>query len=170
MLIRAEVPDDYAAITRVNCAAFGGDEEARLVELLRKNRLLIASLVAVGESGEVVGHIAFSPATILTGGNERQVAALAPMAVVPALQRRGIGSMLVDRGVQACRHAGYRALIVVGHPDYYPRFGFSHTLVEGLENPFGAGTAFMGLELARGSLTDITGGRVVYPEVFTQLS
>ena len=78
--------------------------------------------------------------------------------------------MLIDRGLQACRHAGYRAVIVVGHPGYYPRFGFSHTLVEGLKNPFAAGAAFMGLELARGALSDIEGGRIAYPEVFNQLT
>ncbi len=170
VLIRPETTDDHAAIAAVNAAAFGGDQEARLVDLLRKARLLIASLVAVDESGQVVGHIAFSPATLLVGSNERQVASLAPMAVVPAHQRRGIGSMLIDGGLQACRHAGYRAVIVVGHPDYYPRFGFSYVLVERLENPFIAGPAFMGLELARGALSDVEGGRVVYPEVFNQLT
>ena len=118
----------------------------------------------------MVGHIAFSPVTLTTADHERQVASLAPMAVLPDRQRRGIGWMPVDRGLQACRLAGYRAVIVVGHPDYYPRFGFSHTLVEGLENPFTAGTAFMGLELARGSLSDVEGGRVVYPDVFKKLS
>jgi putative acetyltransferase len=170
MLIRAETSGDHAAITRVNGAAFGGDGEARLVDLLRQARLLVASLVAVDDSGQVIGHIAFSPVTILADSSERQVASLAPMAVAPSHQRQGIGSMLVDRGLQACRAAGYRAVIVVGHPGYYPRFGFSHALVEGLENPFGAGTAFMGLELARGALSDLGGGRVVYPEVFDQLS
>ena len=170
VLIRSETADDLVAIGQVNCAAFGGNEEARLVDLLRNGRLLIASLVAVDEAGEVVGHIAFSPVTITAANHERQVASLAPMSVVPELQRRGIGSMLVDRGLQVCRQAGYRAVIVVGHPDYYPRFGFSHALVEGLRNSFAAGTAFMGLELARGSLSDVDGGRVIYPDMFGQLS
>ena len=170
MLIRAETTDDHASVATVNIAAFGGEEEARLVDLLRKERLLIASLVAVDDAEQVIGHIALSPATLLVGSNERQVASLAPMAVVPSRQRQGIGSMLVDRGLHACRNAGYRAVIVVGHPNYYPRFGFSHALVEKLANPFATGTAFMGLELARGALSDVEGGRVVYPEVFSQLS
>jgi len=170
VLIRAETIDDVAAITRVTCAAFGGHEEARLVELLRNGRLLIASLVAVDDAGHVLGHIAFSPVTIATADHERQVASLAPMAVAPEFQRQGIGSMLVAAGLQACRAAGYRAVIVVGHPTYYPRFGFSYMLVEGLANPFGGGTAFMGMELARGSLSGIDGGRVIYPDVFNQLS
>ena len=170
MIIRAEALDDYDAIAEVNRAAFGGDAEARLVAWLRADRQVIASLVAVDESGQIVGHILFSPATILAGTDERQVASLAPMAVVPAHQRRGIGSMLVERGLQACKLAGYRAVIVVGHPDYYPRFGFSAALVARLENPFAAGDAFMGLELARGSLTDLNDGRIVYPAAFTYLS
>jgi putative acetyltransferase len=77
--------------------------------------------------------------------------------------------MLVERGLQACRHGGFRAVIVVGHPSYYPRFGFAHSLVEGLANPFATGAEFMGLELARGALSDVEGGRVVYPGVFDQL-
>ena len=170
MLVRPEDPDDYAAIAAVNRAAFGGNEEATLVELLRKDGLIIASAVAINDSGEVVGHILFSPATILAGNNELKVASLAPMAVVPGFQCRGVGSMLVQHGLEACRQAGYRAVIVVGHPSYYPRFGFSHGLVAGLANPFTATEAFMGLELARGSLSDLGEGRVVYPDAFNQLS
>lgn len=170
MIIRAEALDDHAAIAEVNQAAFGGDAEARLVASLRADRQVIASLVAVDESGQVVGHVLFSPATIRTGTDERQVASLAPMAVLPSHQRQGIGSMLVERGLQACKLAGYRAVIVVGHPDYYPRFGFSATLVARLENPFTAGDAFMAMELARGSLSDLQDGRIVYPEAFNHLS
>ena len=77
--------------------------------------------------------------------------------------------MLVERGLEACKQAGYRAAIVVGHPNYYPRFGFSHALVANLENPFANGDAFMGIALARGSLSGLDDGRIVYPEVFNQL-
>jgi putative acetyltransferase len=92
------------------------------------------------------------------------------MAVTPAQQRRGIGSMLVERGLQECKRAGYRAAIVVGHPTYYPRFGFSPKLVANLENPFAKDDAFMGMELSRGSLSDLGAGRVVYPAAFDDLS
>jgi putative acetyltransferase len=166
MLIRVETQGDEDAIARVNCAAFGGDQEARLVEQLRTDGLVIVSLVAVDDSGQIVGHILFSPVTIVTGTNERQIASLAPMAVVPSYQRRGIGVRLVEHGLQMCKHAGYRAVIVVGHPDYYPRFGFSSAFVARLDNPLGAGEAFMGLELARGSLSDLEAGRIVYPRAF----
>lgn len=169
VIIRAETADDLAAIGAVNRAAFGGEEEARLVELLRNEGAMIASFVAVDPSGEMVGHILFSPATIVTPMNEMQVASLAPMAVVPSRQRQGVGSMLVKHGLQACKQAGYRAVIVVGHLNYYPRFGFSHAVVHRLENPFATDDAFMGLELAPGSLSNLE-GRIVYPKAFDQLS
>jgi putative acetyltransferase len=167
--IRPETSDDYAFIDQVNREAFGGDEEARLVILLREQGSVITSLVAVDESDHVVGHIMFSPATIVTTSHEMRVASLAPMAVTPAKQRRGIGSMLVARGLQECKRAGYRAAIVVGHPSYYPRFGFSPHIVSTLENPFAKGDMFMGVELSRGALSDLGAGRVVYPDVFDQL-
>jgi putative acetyltransferase len=164
--IRAESDEDIAAIDRVNREAFGGDVEARLVEALRHERAVIASLVAVDERGQIVGHILFSPATLITPSHEMRVASLAPMAVIPARQRTGIGSMLVGRGLQECKRAGYRAAIVVGHPNYYPRFGFSSAVVEHLNNPFAKGDAFMGIELAHGSLSGLDDGRIVYPDAY----
>ena len=170
VLIRPETSNDHDAIAAVNRAAFGGDEEARLVGLLRQSVDVIASFVALADTGEIVGHILFSTATIATAETELRVASLAPMAVLPSHQRQGIGSMLVEQGLRACRQSRYRACIVVGHPDYYSRFGFEHAIVAQLENPFAAGVAFMGLELARGSLTGLGPGRVVYPEAFSQVS
>ena len=106
-MIRSECSEDVAAIAHVNREAFGSDVEARLVEALRHERAVIASLVAVDEGGQVVGHILFSPVTIITASHEMRVASLAPMAVAPARQRTGIGSMLVSRGLQECKRAGY---------------------------------------------------------------
>lgn len=147
-------------------AAFDSPLEATLVERLREDGLVIASLLAVDDTRRVLGHILFSPVTIVTGtGDQMQVASLAPMSVLPSHQRRGIGSMLVERGIQACRQAHSRAVVVVGHVNYYPRFGFSYALVSRLANPFAAGEAFMGLELDRGALSDMD-GTVVYPKAF----
>ena len=166
MLIRPETPEDHAAIAEVNRAAFRGPLEAMLVERLRSDGLLIVSLVAVDQAGKIVGHILFSIATMVTTEGDRiPVASLAPMAVLPSDQRRGIGGRLVERGLEACRQARHRAVIVVGHPNYYPRFGFSHSVVSRLTNPFATDDAFMGLELVSGSLSGLE-GRVVYPDAF----
>jgi len=170
VLIRPETVDDYAAIREVNLAAFGSALEATLVERLRDDGLVIASLVAVDGAGQFVGHILFTPVTIMaTDGDQMQVASLAPMCVLPSHRRRGIGSMLVEHGIEVCRRAHCRAMVLVGHPSYDPRFGFSHAVVAGLKNPFAADEAFMGLELVRGFLSDIE-GRVVYPEASNQFS
>jgi putative acetyltransferase len=167
--IRAETAEDYAGITQVNRSAFGGDDEARLVDLLRQGIDVIASLVAVAPSGEVVGHIMFTRAAIVAPDAGVQVASLAPMAVAPSWQRQGVGSKLVEQGLGVCREAGYEAVIVVGHPSYYPRFGFTHAVVRHLTNLFAASEAFMGLEFVPGALVQLDTGQVVYPEAFNQL-
>jgi putative acetyltransferase len=169
MLIREETPADYAAIAEVNRLAFEGDVEAALIGQLRSSGTFIASLVALDEHGRVVGHILFSRVRLAgPAGADTPLASLAPMAVLPSLQRRGIGSLLVRRGIDSCRRAGETAIIVVGHPTYYPRFGFSAGLVAHLQNPY-AGEAFMGLELTPGALSNLR-GRVVYPAAFDTLS
>lgn len=117
--IREERPDDVAAIRDVNQRAFGQDQESNLVDALRSNRAALLSLVAT-LNDRVAGHIMYSPATIgdITG------AALGPMAVLPEHQRQGIGSKLVEAGNRKLKEAGVPFIIVVGHPNFYPRFGF----------------------------------------------
>ena len=165
MLIRPETPGDFAAISALNRLAFAGDDEAVLVERLRTDNQFIASLVAVDGFGEVVGHIVFSPVRIIGDANDVLVASLAPMSVVPSQQRRGIGSLLVREGVQACSSSGWKAVVVVGHRDYYSRFGFSHKAVAHLFNPFADCDAFMGLDLVAETLSRLA-GRVQYPAAF----
>ena len=157
--VRPECPQDYDAIAEVNRVAFGQDNEARLVARLRG----IAgfdpglSLVAVRDDA-VVGHILFSPIVIASGANEVPALALAPMAVLLALQREGIGSQLVREGLAACRRAGHRIVIVVGHPEYYPRFGFTRAGPLGLRAPFPVpDEAFMALALIPGGLDGVRG-------------
>ena len=122
MHVREEAPADIPHVHALNCAAFESSTEARIVDALRGQPDVI-SLVAE-EDGHVVGHIMFSPVR-LRGADDVRAMALAPMAVAPARQRAGIGSALVRDGLARCRELGVDALFVVGHPEYYPRFGFS---------------------------------------------
>jgi putative acetyltransferase len=124
LTIRAEKPEDIPAIHHINTAAFGQANEADLVDALRRNNALTISLVAVKDS-RLVGHIAFSPVTITSSTATIAALGLAPMAVLPAYQRRGIGSQLVEAGLTACHHTLYGVVVVLGHPHYYPRFGFT---------------------------------------------
>lgn len=165
--IRTETESDQEAIRRVNKAAFETGAEARLVDALRAGGFVEVSLVAEIDT-EIVGHILFSRLNIDTGAETLKAVSLAPMAVLPDYQNRGIGSALVEAGLHACRELGNRVIAVLGHPDYYPRFGFSAELASPLENPFGGGEAWMAIELNPGALAGVE-GRVVYPPPFTAL-
>ena len=122
MNIRAETTADEAAVRAVNESAFDTPEEANLVAALRRSAGPIVSLVAE-ERGAIVGHIMFSPVE-LAGRPQLAIMGLAPMAVSPGHQRKGIGSALVRAGFESCRKLGFGAVVVLGHADYYPRFGF----------------------------------------------
>jgi putative acetyltransferase len=126
--IREERPEDVAAIRDVNRQAFGQDHEGNIVDALRSNGAAMLSLVATVDR-RVVGHIMFSPITVgeLTG------AALAPMAVLPEHQRQGVGSRLIEAGVQKLKDAGCPFIIVLGHANYYPRFGFKPASTLGIK-------------------------------------
>ena len=158
----AEASDD-GAIRAVLEAAFPSPEEALIVEKLRAAGRLRVSLVAESE-GAIVGYIAFSPVEI-DGYSEYRGVGLAPAAVTPGFQRRGIGTDLTRAGIQACRAAGEQFVVVVGHPRFYPRFGFRRGALFGLENEYGAAESFMALELEPGALPR-GGGLVLFaPEL-----
>ncbi|HEX5776920.1 MAG TPA: N-acetyltransferase, partial [Caulobacteraceae bacterium] len=140
MNIRPAREADHAAIREVVIAAFGQPDEADLIERLRADGDALIELVAE-EGGEVVGHILFSP---MASQPPAKIAALAPVAVKPDLQRGGIGIALNEAGLDACRAAGVEAVIVLGHADYYPRFGFSAELARRVRAPF-SGPSFMAL-------------------------
>ncbi len=164
-----ETPEDYAAIGEVNLLAFGREVEARLVENLRRSPDFIPglSLVAV-QDGEVVGHILFSPLAIETESATTRALALAVLSVRPELQKQGIGSDLVRDGLERCRSLGHRIVVVVGHAEYYPRFGFSSARAKGLETPFPVpDEAFMVLGLVPGALDGVS-GLVKYPSAFAE--
>lgn len=155
--------EDRAKIRRINEAAFGGREEADLVEKLRASGEVLASLLAEHER-QAVGHILFSRMWIEKPDGPLPAVALAPMAVLPEYQRRGIGGALIQYGLQWLRALDEKIVIVVGHPRYYPRFGFSSEKARHLESPFPA-EAFMAMDLQDGVLDGIR-GRVSYPSAF----
>jgi putative acetyltransferase len=164
MLIRPEAERDRAPVHALNVSAFDGPAEAALVDLLRDRAQPLISLVAE-EDAAVVGHIMFSPA-MLSGHPSLRIMGLAPMAVAPAHQRRGIGSALVRAGLEQCRQLGADAIVVLGHPAYYPRFGFAPTVARGIRSDYDVpDDTFMVLELRNGSL-DGKSGTVTYHEAF----
>jgi putative acetyltransferase len=132
MILREETPEDVEAIHRLNTAAFETDAEARLVDSLRANGGLTLSLVAEVQ-GEIVGHIAFSPVAVTRAdGSTASGVGLAPMAVSPGHQRRGIGARLITEGITRLRALGHPFCVVLGHADYYPRHGFSRASDHGI--------------------------------------
>jgi putative acetyltransferase len=161
--VRAETPEDREAVAEVHRKAFGREDEARLVDALRDSGHVRLSLVAE-EGGRVAGHVLFSDLRIVTPAGAQHALALAPLAVLPSRQRQGIGSRLVREGLRACAGAGHCIVVVLGHPGYYPRFGFSARLAERLQAPF-SGPSFMALELVPGALADVA-GQVHYPPPF----
>lgn len=167
LILRCETEADETAIHAINVAAFEQPQEAELVDRLRETAEPFLSWVAELE-GEVVGHILFTAVTI-DGAAEPPVAGLAPMAVRPGQQGRGIGSALVERGLEACGEAGFGAVIVLGHSDYYPRFGFRPASAWGLRYEVNVpDEVFMAMELRAGSLGDRSGIVRYHPE-FTRL-
>ena len=165
MLIRAEKENDREAVFAVNVLAFKTPAEATLVDVLREQASPVVSLVAE-DNGIVVGHIMFSP-VYLSGYPELNVMGLAPMAVAPEHQRKGIGSALVRAGLEQCRQLGFVADFVLGHPEYYPRFGFSPSSRFGIDSDYKVPEeVFMGMELAPESLSGKT-GRVKYHVAFS---
>jgi len=166
--VRPERPGDVAAIRRVNEAAFGRASEADLVDALRAHGRVSRSLVAE-RAGVIVGHILFSPMRIDSGRTSTAAIGLAPMAVLPAHQRAGIGSLLVRTGLAECRHAGHGCVVVLGHPEYYPRFGFVRASRHGLAWEHSApDEAFMVLPLREDAIA-AGGGVVRYAPEFGQV-
>jgi putative acetyltransferase len=151
MGVREEAAHDRAAIRLLEELAFGRAAEADLVDRLRASGTVVLSLV-MEDGGQPQGHILFSRLK-LPGV---KAVALAPMAVHPAMQRRGIGSAMVRAGLDILSQRGEQAVFVVGHPGYYPRFGFRNDLAAQFDSPY-AGEAFFALELQPDALRDKAG-------------
>ncbi len=157
MVIRKETAGDAADIRRVNRLGFGRDAEGDLIDTLREKGMIICSLVAE-VAGEVAGHVLFTPAVLDDAGSLTPVAALGPVAVLPERQRRGIGDALIRAGLAICYDQGYPLAVVLGHPDYYPRFGFRPSRPLGIRWEHDAPEeAFMVMALSDGALIDARG-------------
>ncbi|MEP6489384.1 N-acetyltransferase [Microcoleus vaginatus GB2-A3] len=157
MYIRTEKPEDLEAVRQVNIAAFGRENEANLVDRLRGIASTF-SFVAL-PSDRIVGHILFSP-VVVEGkcSSNLSILGLAPVAVLPEYQRQGIGTLLIQQGLEECRRSGFHAVVVLGHPDFYSRFGFIPASRKSLKCEYDVpDEAFMVLELESGTLEDCSG-------------
>jgi putative acetyltransferase len=163
LTIRLEQTKDIGAVRQVNQLAFESAAEALLVDRLREREKLIVSFVAESDT-QIVGHIAFSSVRIRATPSLRGVG-LGPVAVIPGMQRQGIGTALIHAGLDRCRELGYDFAVVLGHPEYYPRFGFIPANRFGIRSiwqvPEGV---FMVLELRLKSLVNSSGLAIYEPE------
>ena len=168
LTIRAEKNEDYATIYEIHSLAFGRPNEAKLVEAVRESDNFNPQLSLVAVKGDrVVGHLLFSPLVIQTKRKEIPALVLSPVAIHPEFQKHSIGSELIRQGLNKCEEMGHKAVIVIGYPAYYPRFGFSPARAKGLKAPFPVpDEAFMVLELVPGVLNRIS-GIIKFPAAFT---
>ena len=155
--IRDERVQDAEAVNRLLTQAFGREAETRLVERLRASGRIAFSMIAE-ENEHVLGYALFARIAIEHEGRDFPALALAPLAVMPAFQRLGIGSALMSAGLQRCREGGHPRVLVLGDPLYYGRFGFVPASRFGLRSPFpGAGDNFMALELQPAAFANLSG-------------
>ncbi len=171
--IRPEDMHDIHGIRNLNQEAFEkGENEARLVELIRNSEHFIPalSLVAVDEKDGIIGHILFSGISLVTNQCVIPTIGLAPMAVKPEYQNSGIGSELVTEGLKKCKSLGYQHVFVLGHPNFYPKFGFQPSKNFCVQAPFPVPEeVFMAIELEHGSLNGLE-GKIEYPPAFKAVS
>lgn len=169
MIIRTETKEDYRKVYDLNKLAFeNGEFEAQLVEKIRKSNQFIPELSIVAEAqDQIIGQILLSKANVVDGDTEHEVIVLAPIAVHPAYQKQGIGGQLITEGIKRCQAAGYPLIFLIGHPEYYPKFGFKPARSYGLdlkqyEVP---DEVFMVYEAIEGALATVK-GELRYPETF----
>jgi predicted N-acetyltransferase YhbS len=165
--IREETSEDYSDIKLINDLAFGQKQEGELIANLRIRPEYIKELSLVACSGKkIVGHILFFPVTISANGSAIETISLGPMSVLPEFQKKGVGGALIINGMKKAEKMGYKSIVVLGHPGYYPKFGFSRSSLWRIKAPFDApDEAMMAIELIPGSL-EFGGGIINYPGEF----
>lgn len=166
--IRQEEKEDHKRVYKINKMAFGQEKESKLIEKIRRGPNFVPELSLVAEKdNEIVGHILFSKIQIV-GESEYETLMLAPLAVIPELQKQGIGGKLIKKGIEKAKELGVESIIVVGHKDYYPKFGFQKASKWGIKCPFEVPDgAFMGIELTDKALEN-KAGVVQFPEEFME--
>jgi len=169
MQIRTETKNDYKHVFNLNYDAFDNrDDESKLVERIRFSSGFIPELSLVAENkGEIVGHTLLSKAKIIQQNVEIEVIVLAPMAVKPTFQNKGIGGKLIKESLKRAKKLGFELVLLIGHPDYYPKFGFQAARTHGIElTQFDVpNNVFMVYELKKGAL-ETTNGELIYPPAF----
>ena len=167
--IRTETKEDFKHVFNLNYLAFENrDDEAKLVERIRFSNCFIRELSLVAEKqGEIVGHVLLSKAKIIQENGEKEVLVLAPVAVNPSDQKKGIGSNLIDEVLRRAKDLGYGLVLLIGHPTYYPKFGFEPAKQHGIELTqfIVPDDVFMVCELIEGELQQ-TNGELRYPPAF----
>jgi putative acetyltransferase len=168
LIIRTEQEHDQKEVAHITQQAFAGKDEVTLVERLRKSGVPIISLVAEKDH-TLVAHILFSPVTLENSTVAISIAVLAPMAILPTWQNRGIGSKLVEAGLVECKEAGYEAIVVLGHPQFYTRFGFVSSVAHNIHSEYDVPPeVFMIKPLTEKPLEDCE-GTIKYHQVFKEL-
>lgn len=172
IMIRQETEEDFRQVQEVVRLAFQGVEESDhtehlLVERLRRSDAYIPQLSLVAETdGRIAGHVLLSEVKVVAGSDVHTVLSVAPLSVLPAYQRKGIGGMLLREAHKRALELGYGAVLLLGHEDYYPRFGYGRASMLGIRFPFDAPDACcMAMELKAGGLDGIH-GMVHYPDAF----
>ncbi len=172
LLLRQEQHFDHKDVFELNCLAFGQENEAKLVAALRNNsETFVPELsIVASQNNKVIGHILFTRIVVQNNnGTTHYSLALAPMAVIPELQKQGIGAQLIKHGLKVAKVLGYGSVIVLGHEHYYPKFGFQPAANWGIKAPFEVPTeCFMAIELEKDALKNIS-GTVRYPSEFERV-
>ena len=168
MILREETKRLEASIRVMHRSVFEREDESKLIDRLRADGLIVASVIAEEEE-MIVGHVLFSSLRVETQHGTLPAAALAPVGVLAEWRGCGIGSALIHEGMELCRQRGKAAVIVLGEPRFYSRFGFSADLTRSLRSPYSsAGEAWMAAELKPDALHSLY-GFVEYPAAFSQL-
>lgn len=169
IIVRQEVPSDYPFVQQINDLAFEQEAEGELVNRLRKDTAFVPELSLVAETGTTrVGYTLLTKSYILAANHRVETLTLAPVAVLPEFHRKGIGKELIREGLRRATKLGFQTVNVLGHPDYYPQFGFAQADAHGIYCPFEVPLpAFQVLELVPGSLSDVS-GTVEYAAAFDE--